>query len=174
MRPAHWFVACALLPTLGCSAGGSTPPAGSGSGAQGNTPVDIGGSSSAGPELDGGVVVDDGALGCKTTLSGTIYDPAGQLPLFNVVVYVPGAALEPISEGAACETCDGNFSGEPLAASSSDAAGKFSLELDAVALRENVPLVVQIGKWRRELSVPSIVECADNPLEDGLVRLPRD
>ncbi len=176
MRPAHRFVACALL-TLGCSAGGSSPPAGSGSGsgsgAEGNTPVDIGSSgTSSGP--DAGVVVDDGSIGCKTTLSGTVYDPAGQLPLFNVVVYVPGAALEPISEGAACQTCDGNFSGDPQAAALSDAAGKFSLELDNVSLRENLPLVVQIGKWRREFTIPSISDCVDNPLEDGLVRLPRD
>src|SRR5262252_6792748 len=58
--------------------------------------------------------------GGTTSLSGTVYDPAGKIPLYNVVVFVPNQPLLPISEGAACETCDGNFSGHPIAVTLSD------------------------------------------------------
>src|SRR5689334_23176763 len=70
-----------------------------------------------------------GAGGCRTTLSGITRDPAGSLPLYNVVVYVPSEPLAPIARGASCETCDGNFSGRPIAATVSDAAGAFTLDI---------------------------------------------
>ena len=113
------------------------------------------------------------AFGCPTSLTGTVYDPAGNLPLYNVVVYVPSQPLDPIADGAGCETCDGHFSGRPIAAALSDAAGRFTLDLTNVPQGSSVPLVVQIGKWRRELSVP-VTACAETAAEEGSVRLPRD
>lgn len=111
---------------------------------------------------------------CPTSLSGTVYDPAGRLPLYNVVVYVPSEPLAPIPEGAGCQTCDGNFSGRPIAAALSDAKGEFKLALDQVPRSEQLPLVIQIGKWRREIVVENVVACQDTRLPAGTVRLPRD
>src|SRR4051812_35073158 len=54
--------------------------------------------------------------GKETTLSGTIYDPAGRLPLYNVIVYVPNTDLDPIPEGVSCQVCSGQASGHPIAA----------------------------------------------------------
>ena len=64
----------------------------------------------------------------KTTVSGTIYDPAGVTPLYNAVAYVPNAALDPIPTGASCDRCSVTLSGKPIAAALSDVNGKFTLQ----------------------------------------------
>jgi hypothetical protein len=109
----------------------------------------------------------------KTTLEGTIYDPAGKVPLYNVVVYVPNAPLDPITEGASCGKCSGTTSGKPIASALTDAAGHFTLENPPTG--KNIPLVIQVGKWRREVTIPEIVRCSKNTLSDvDLTRLPRN
>ncbi len=163
---------------LACSAGSTTPlgngsPSGSGgssaSGTGGAVNVASGGGAGASNVNVGGT----SGSSCPTSLSGTVYDPAGKLPLFGVVLYVPGSPLAPIAPGAACETCDGNFSGDPVAAAVSDAAGRFVLE--KVPPGDDVPVVIQIGKWRRQITVPHVEACRDTPLDDpNLTRLPRN
>ena len=108
----------------------------------------------------------------KTTLTGTIYDPAGKVPLYNVVVYVPNADLDPITEGVSCGKCSGTTSGKPIASALTDAAGHFTLENPPTG--KNIPLVIQVGKWRRQVTVPEIVRCSENKLTDvNISRLPR-
>jgi hypothetical protein len=41
----------------------------------------------------------------QTTLSATVYDPAGQVPLYDVAVYVPNAAVSDINTGPTCDNC---------------------------------------------------------------------
>jgi len=84
----------------------------------------------------------------------TVYDPAGKVPLYNVVVYVPNAALDPVPEGASCDRCGATLSGKPIASAITDESGHFSLE--NVPIGADVPLVIQVGKWRRELTVPMV------------------
>ena len=163
------LLGCAAQPGSGIGAIGGAGGSGSSSNGNGN-----GGNGGETPGLATGITATSGGLGCKTTVSGTIYDPAGKLPLYNVVVYVPGEALSPIAEGASCETCDGNFSGKPIAAALSDAAGKFTMDVSVLSSTKDVPVVVQVGKWRRELKIPTIAACADTALDASLTRLPRN
>jgi hypothetical protein len=119
----------------------------------------------------------------RTTVSGTVFDPAGRVPLSNVTVYVPNAALDPIVDGPSCDPCDpitgtSLVSGQPIAITRTDVAGKFTLGLGFegdVPAGANIPLVVQVGKWRRQVTIPNVAACANTQITDArLTRLPRD
>ena len=107
-----------------------------------------------------------------TSLSGKVYDPAGKVPLYNVTVYIPNATLDAIPEGVSCDKCSAQVSGHPVAAGLTDATGAF--HLTGVPSGTNIPLVMQVGKWRRQVTIPTVTSCVDNPITDvNLTRLPR-
>jgi hypothetical protein len=132
--------------------------------------------------LEGTCMVPACGAGESTNVTGTIYDPAGKVPLYNIVVYVPNASLDPIEEGVkgpggidavACARCDSVLTGEPIASALTDAKGQFTLK--NVPVGTNVPMVIQIGKWRREVKIPAVEACKSTALTDkDLTRLPRD
>ncbi|MGC4095297.1 MAG: hypothetical protein QM756_46710 [Polyangiaceae bacterium] len=121
--------------------------------------------------------------GGTTTVSGTVYDPAGLDPLFNAYVYVPlnpDAALPPFTTGASCDTCGGSGTFDALRATQTDAQGRFVLS--DVPAGSNIPIVVQMGKWRREIVLNKVSACADTLVDkncttadpqDCVFRLPR-
>jgi hypothetical protein len=144
---------------------------------------------------DGGVTADGGGNGDKdgsectglacfqvscpagsaaptTTLSGTVFAPNGTLPLYNVTVFVPNGTPTAFPPGVSCDRCDTVLSGDPLVRTVSDEAGHFVLE--NVPATANVPLVIQVGKWRRQIVVPSVPSCVDTPLDAASTRLPRN
>jgi hypothetical protein len=107
-----------------------------------------------------------------TTVTGIVTAPNGTLPLYNAIVYVPQEPLEPVAEGASCDRC-GNVSGKPLVSAITDAEGRFVLE--NVPVGPDIPLVIQVGKWRREVKLSKVTQCIDNPITDvNLTRLPKN
>lgn len=109
------------------------------------------------------------ADGTTTTLSGQVFDPSGKLPLYGVAVYVPNEDLASLPKGATCASCESLVSGAPIVSAVTDARGKFTLE--NVPVGENVPVVVQVGKWRRKVTVPNVEKCTSNSV--GSIKLPK-
>ena len=108
-----------------------------------------------------------------TSLSGKVYDPSGTVPLYNAIVYIPNAELAPFAPGISCDKCGTTPSGSPIATALTDAKGTFTLKNVPVGV--DVPVVVQIGRWRRKVTIPGSVvnKCADVELGVGMTRLPR-
>jgi hypothetical protein len=115
------------------------------------------------------VFCDDGGA---TTVSGTVYAPNGQEPLFNAVVYVPNAALPPITDGVSCDRCEDEDLGEPLVSAISAPDGSF--ELRHVPADTSFPLVIKMGKWRRVVTIPAVDPCTTRELTPAQTRLPRN
>jgi hypothetical protein len=114
------------------------------------------------------VACDDGK---STTVRGKVHDPAGKVPLYNVLVYVPNAALAPVVTGATCERC-GAVSGDPLVSTLTDATGAFTLT--NVPVGTDIPVVVQVGKWRKLVKLPEVKRCETLDVTDKEVfRLPK-
>lgn len=105
-----------------------------------------------------------------TTISGTVSTPNGALPLPNATIYVPNAALTAFATGVGCTTCGSPPSGSPLVSTLSDAGGKFVLHNAPVGV--SIPLVIQIGRWRRETKVPVVASCVDTAVAVTSTRLP--
>ncbi len=105
-----------------------------------------------------------------TSISGTVYDPAGLRPLPNVYVYVPNGTPSAISTGASCDKCDSALTGVPLVTTITDSSGNFSL--GNMPVGANIPVVIQIGKWRRQITVTT-TQCQNVVVSATLSRLPR-
>jgi hypothetical protein len=109
--------------------------------------------------------------GSTTTLSGTVFDPAGKNALYNVVVYVPWAQPAPLPAGVTCDSCSDLYTGTPMVTALTDAAGHFVLTGVPAG---DVPLVVQIGKWRRQFVAAGVAACQDNVVPSPALTLPRN
>ncbi len=176
----------------GSSSGGSTS---GGEGASSGSGGSSGGSSSGLPFGDG--ATSDGASGgssgaeggvacptglacdvaCSgggtTSVTGKVYDPAGKNPIYNVAVYIPATPLQPLPQGVpmgadAC-SCSALFKSGALSSTVTGVDGTFTLT--NVPVGSNVPLVLQVGKWRRSLQI-NVSSCQANAQPDKSLTLP--
>ncbi len=107
-----------------------------------------------------------------TTVSGTVYAPNGTLPLYGVDVYVPKTDPGPLPDGVQCDRCDKGLLGGAYTQARTDEAGHFVLE--NVPATSSVPLVIQTGKWRRQIVLPNVAPCEELALPMTDTRLPKD
>ncbi|HEV3190116.1 MAG TPA: hypothetical protein VGY54_06440, partial [Polyangiaceae bacterium] len=176
------------------ASGGSSVSAGASSSGSANGSVVVGSNGSLGNVGDGGAVPapittpapGDGGVPCppglacnvpcgggtSTTITGKVYDPAGKNPLYNVAVYVPATALQPLPKGVltgadAC-SCPSLFKSGALAATSTAVDGTFTLTNVPVG---EVTLVLQVGKWRRAIKITT-TSCQANAQPDKSLKLP--
>jgi hypothetical protein len=133
-------------------------------------PPGVGLDGCAGPECDQGRTTCDAGL--FTSISGTVFAPNGTLPLPNVTVYVPKGPVQPFPAAISCDRCDRVLGGDPLVQTTSDVDGSFTL--DNVPAGRNVPLVIQTGRWRRQLVVPNVPACVTTRLAANETRLPKN
>ncbi len=110
-----------------------------------------------------------------TTISGYVYDPAGAVPLYNVYVYIPNTTPSPIATGnPTCTQCEAPASGNPVVGALTDYTGHFVIDASStnnpnewgVPSGANIPLVLQVGKWRRQITLPTVTACEANAIPD--------
>jgi hypothetical protein len=107
-----------------------------------------------------------------TSISGKVFAPNGTDPLFNALVYVPNAPVTPFAATVTCDTCGAQASGSPLVTAVTAVDGTFTLK--NVPVGTNIPLVIQLGRWRRQLTVPMTTACVDTPVDQTATRMPRN
>ncbi len=94
------------------------------------------------------------SAGLTTTITGKVYDPAAINPVYNAIVMIPNAAVAAIPAGVSNSACGG--APLPLAVSPTSFAysaldGTFSIT--NVPIGTAVPLVIQLGRWRRVTTI---------------------
>ena len=161
---------------FGDGSGGSRGSNGSSGGSGGS----FGGGSGSGGSTGGSVACPSGlqcnvscAGGTTTSISGRVYDPAGNDPLYDVAVYVPAVPLVPLPRGVptgadAC-SCAALFKSGAVVSTVTGVDGAFKLTNAPVG--SNVPLVLQVGKWRRLVKI-DVTACQDNAQPDKSLELP--
>jgi hypothetical protein len=114
--------------------------------------------------------------GGTTSVSGTVFAPTPSQfgkadPIYNAIVYVPNADLAPFPKGVTCDKCGAVTSGDPIAVALSGSDGTF--KVTNVPSGDNIPLVIQVGRWRRKVILPHVPQCMDTALDAEMTRLPR-
>ena len=160
MRGVIGLVVCALV--LGC--GASSVHRGGGDGTN-----DAGGNGGAGGGGGGAPTFASSCNGALTTITGTITAPNGHDPVANAFGYIP-LSTTPIQPGVACELCATPADGA-AATATTDASGKFIIDIGNVPIAATLYLTVNKGRFRRTTSI-AITPCMGNAASAAATTLP--
>ncbi|MDB4944634.1 MAG: hypothetical protein JWP97_4168 [Labilithrix sp.] len=123
--------------------------------------------------------IKDVGSGCVTCacnsgtaeLTGIILDPAKLRPVYGATLYVPSSAVTAFAPNVGCDTCANVYSGLPaLASTTTDVDGRFRLQ--GVPAGKTFPVVLQLGRFRRQLTVGPIAACGSAVLGAAQSHLP--
>jgi hypothetical protein len=120
--------------------------------------------------------VDCSSAASDTTVSGTVLAPSGTLPIPNALIYVPNGStsfpygVTEFVDGVGNGACECSVSGNPLVSTTSAVDGSFTLT--GVPVGDDIPLVIQLGRWRRLVTIPHVSQCAVTPVAANLTKLP--
>jgi hypothetical protein len=109
----------------------------------------------------------------STTITGTALAPTivAPDPLYNAIVYIPNEPIAPFTPGVSCDHCGTPVSGSPIALVLTGPDGRFTIENAPAG--DDIPLVIQIGRWRRSVTIPHVAACATTEVGSDLTHLPR-
>ena len=128
---------------------------------------------------DGGSGPDPGCLACfqqacsngqATTITGKVTAPNGLDPVNGAVVYVPAGVVAPLTDGISCEVCS-DAGANAIVTTITATDGSFTLT--NVPATTQVPLVIQKGRFRRQVKL-DVTACTANPVTVDQVRLPKN
>jgi hypothetical protein len=119
--------------------------------------------------------------GC-TWANGACSGSAYGDPVPNVLVYVPNGAVAAFTPRAMetqsqqCSTCGADVTGNPLVLTKTAYDGTFTLS--NVPVGGSIPIVIQLGRWRRQFTVNVATPCGVNTanaagMAAGFLRMPR-
>ena len=91
------------------------------------------------------------APGQAPKLVGKVYDPASLNPIFNAIVMIPSGPIPAIPPGVSSDPCGG--ASLPPAIDYAYTAYSGAFTLNTVPIGTSVPLLIQIGRWRRVVYV---------------------
>jgi hypothetical protein len=130
--------------------------------------------------------------GTPTTITGKVFagrsaflNPSANTtqftpdPVPNVLVYVPNDPVLPFSAGTACRQCGADVSGSPLVSAYTNFDGSFTLSGVPVPPSTTLPLVIQLGRWRRQFTITTPPACTTSLVAPvggtaGVLNLPRN
>jgi hypothetical protein len=107
-----------------------------------------------------------------TSISGTVYAPNGTDPIYNALVYVPNSAVQAFVDGVVTPQCDcsAEVTGSPLVSAVTGVNGQFTITNMPVGA--NIPLVIQNGRWRRQIVIPNVPSCVNTALTTAQTEFP--
>lgn len=123
----------------------------------------------------------------KTKISGIVTAPGhddiatwgAPDPIYGALVYVPNGAagapsygVQAFTPGVSCDTCSSLVTGDPLVAAMTGTDGAFTI--NNAPCGTDIPLVIQLGRWRRQIVIPSVPCCETTTLTNRDTHLPRN